>query len=212
VASIDRSLEAFMKLVLAAAAALSLSVALPVVSPGQSAAQAQDGKWKPYEFRGDERYEYELTMEDGSGAPKQTGFLLDIRKRSGEEFEVTWSVRSLVTREELSQQSLLETWASTVPAAAILTPVYAMFADQLELREGEKMSVMGAGTVKVVGKERIGERTGFVCQFSSKPDGGEEVLTWEWTIDPELALPIKSIVYENGKEQSRAELVEYTRK
>ena len=77
-----------------------------------------------------------------------------------------------------------------------------------ELKEGEKMSLFGAGTVKVTGKETVGGRTGFVCQYFQKT-GDEEELIWEWTVDPELALPIKSIVHDGGRETSRAELTAY---
>lgn len=198
-----------MKLVLAAVvAALALPFALPVVQ----GPAAQETKWKPFEFKGDESYEFKLTIDDGSGTPKTSGFLLDVRNKSEEDFEVTWSIRSVVKKSEMNEQSVLAAWASTVPAAAIMTPMYAMFVNELELKEGEKMSVFGAGTVKVIGKETIGGRTGFKCQFSTKSDGEAEVLTWEWTVDPELALPIKSIVYDGGSETSRTELVKYEKR
>src|SRR5687767_14274380 len=194
---------------IAAATVLALTFALGALTSPTTSSQGQGARWKPYQFKGDERYEYKLTIDDGSGERKVSGFLLEVRNKSEEDFEVTWSIRSDVKKDEMNEQSVLASWASTVPAAAIMTPVFGMFANDLELKVGEKLSVMGAGTVKVTGQETVGGRTGFICQFSSKPDGGDEVLTWEWTVDPALALPIKSIVYEGGRETSRTELLKY---
>jgi hypothetical protein len=166
----------------------------------------QDSKWHPFQFKGNERYDYKLTTLEGEER-KETGFALDIKKAAND-YEVTWSVRSKLKADELNEQAMLVGWTTAVPAWTIMNPMYAMFVNDLELKEGEKMSVFGAGTVKVVAKETVGGRSGFKCQFSAK-EGDKETLTWEWTVDPELALPIKSIMYSDGKESSRAELTAY---
>jgi hypothetical protein len=189
-----------MKLALAAAVVLALPVVL-------AAPRAQGTKWQPFQFRGDERYDYKLVVDDG-GTPKETGFGLDIRKHGDEGFDVTWSIKSTLKKDELNEQTMLVGWANAAPAWAIMNPMYAMFVNDLELKEGEKMSLYGAGTVKVTGKESVGGRTGFVCQYFQKTDDGEE-LVWEWTVDPDLALPIKSIAHDGGRETSRAELTAY---
>jgi hypothetical protein len=192
-----------MKLALAAILVIAVPVALA------AATTRPQTKWKPFQFRGDERYDYTLVMDDGSG-PKETGFGLDIRKKADAGFDVTWSIRSTLAQEELNEQTLLVGWASAAPAWTIMNPMYAMFVNDLELKEGEKMSVFGAGTVKVTGKETIGGRTGFTCQFLQK-DGDKEKLVWEWTVDPELALPIKSISHDGERETSRAVLTAYAK-
>lgn len=192
-----------MNLALAAFAAFAVCFALPAAEP-----PTQSSKWKPFQFHGNERYDFKLSMDDGSGTPKENGFALDIRKKSDTDYDVTWSIKSVVKKDELNEQTLLVGWANAAPAWAIMNPMYAMFVNDLELKEGEKMSVFGAGTVKVTGKETLGGRTGFICQFLAKNEDKEE-LTWEWTVDPDLALPIKSVVYSDGKETSRAVLTTY---
>jgi hypothetical protein len=190
-----------MKLALAALA-LAVPVALATTSP-----RPQGTKWKPFQFRGNERFDYKLVVDDG-GTPKETGFALDIRKKSEEDFDVTWSIKSALKKDELNEQTLLVGWANAAPAWAIMNPMYAMFVNDLELKEGEKMSLFGAGTVKVTGKETIAGRTGFICQYFQKTEDSED-LVWQWTVDPELALPLKSIVHDGGRETSRAELTGY---
>lgn len=196
-----------MKIALLAAAAFALSFASPSVttSPENS---VQGSKWKPFQFTGDERYDFRLTLDDGGETKKEHGFALDIRKKSAEDFEVTWSVKSALKKDELNEQALLVGWVNAAPAWAIMNPMYALFVNDLELSVGSKMSLFGAGTVKVTGKETIAGREGFVCQFLAKNDDKDE-LTWEWTVDPSLALPLKSVVFSDGKETSRAVLASY---
>lgn len=183
----------------------SLVLVLSAAAAATTAARAQDGKWKPYAFKGNERYDYKIVQLDGE-TKKETGFGLDLRTK-GEDFEVTWSTRSTMKKSE-SDQIMMAGWAQSAPAMTIMNPMYAMFINDLELKEGEKLSFMGMGMVKVTGKETLGGRTGFVCKLFQKQDD-KEVLTWEWTVDPELALPIKSILLENGQEKARVELTAY---
>lgn len=202
-----------MKLALVVVCALAVPVPVPVAFAAASSRVAppdQGTKWQPFRFQGDERYDYKLVTDDGSETPKENGFGLDIRKKEGGDFDVTWSIRSTVKKDELSDQGLLMGFANAAPAWTIMNPMYAMFVNDLELKEGEKMSVFGAGTVKVTGKETFGGRTGFICQFFQKA-GDKEELVWEWTVDPELALPLKSITYQSGQVASRAELTAYTK-
>lgn len=190
-----------MKLARVAALALVVPVALA------AAGTRPQTKWTPFQFKGDERFDYKLLIDDGSG-PRESGFGLDIRKKGDAAYDVTWSIRSTLPKEELNEQALLVGWGGAAPAMAIMNPMYAMFVTDLELKEGEKMSVFGAGTVKVTGKETVGGRTGYTCQFLQK-DGDKETLVWEWTVDPELALPIKSVTHDGERETSRAELTAY---
>jgi len=70
------------------------------------------------------------------------------------------------------------------------------------------MSLFGAGVIKVTKKETVGGRTGLICELYTKQDDKEQ-LTWVCTVDPALALPIRSITFEGGKEKYRMELVSY---
>jgi hypothetical protein len=94
------------------------------------------------------------------------------------------------------------------PAMLVMNPLFGAFLEQVELKEGEKMSLFGAGLVKVTKKEEVGGRTGLICELYTKQDD-KDVLTWSCTVDPALALPIRSITYEEGKERHRMDLVSY---
>ncbi|HVR83764.1 MAG TPA: hypothetical protein VMU54_05585 [Planctomycetota bacterium] len=173
--------------------------------------QDKPKKWKPYQFQGDERYEYKIVMNDQKGKPpKEIGYVLDIRKK-GDDFEVTWSTKSGVSKKEMNQNNLFGAFGAGIsPAWIIMNPMSQMFVDQLDLKVGEKMSFFGAATVKVTAEEKVGNRTGLTCQLIEKKKE-EEVVTWEWTVDVELALPIKSVTYDQGKEKYRMELISYTK-
>lgn len=180
-------------------AAALLLLALP--------AAAQDGKkWKPYQFSGDERYEYALTSLDGD-EKKQSGFALDIRKKGAEDWDVTWSTKMAMKKTQ-GPEVVMGGFAAGSPAIFVMNPVFGVFLEQVELKEGEKMSLLGAGLVKVVRKEQVGGRTGFVCELYTKQED-KDVLSWSCTIDPALALPIRSITYQDGKETHRLDLVSY---
>ena len=77
----------------------------------------------------------------------------------------------------------------------------------MDLKVGEKMNFFGAGIVKVIGKEKIAGREGFVCQLFQADE--EEKMMAEWVIDPELALPLRSKIFEDGELQGQIELVKY---
>ena len=57
----------------------SLALALALVFAPRAAAQ-DDKKWKPYQFKGNEKYEYKIVMTDADGT-KQMGYALDIRNK-----------------------------------------------------------------------------------------------------------------------------------
>jgi len=171
-------------------------------------AVAQDGaKWKPYQFKGDERYEYKTVMIEGE-EKKESGYILDIRKKGAEDWEISTTVRNGVKTAKIGAEHLYGSFGAMSPVLYLMNPLYGAFLEQVELKEGEKMSLFGAGVIKVGAKETVGGRTGFNCKLYTKMED-KDVLTWEWTVDPELALPIKSITYEGGKEKIRAELVSY---
>lgn len=172
------------------------------------AASAQDAKkWKPYQFTGNERYEYKATMTDGD-EKKELGYILDIRKKGEEDWDVTWSTRSAMKKTAGPEVLMGGMGMGLSPALFLMNPLFGAFLEQVELKEGEKMSLFGAGMVKVTKKETVGGRTGFICELYTKQDDKEQ-LTWSCTVDPELALPIRSITFEGGKEKQRMDLVAY---
>ena len=172
------------------------------------AAAAQDAKkWKPYQFTGNERYEYKVTAVEGD-AKKETGYILDIRNKGEEDWEVTWSVRSTMKKTAGSDILMGGMGMGLSPAMFLMNPLFGAFLEQVDLKVGEKMSLLGAGVVRVTKKETVGSRTGYTCELYTKQDDKEQ-LTWSCTVDPELALPIRSITFENGQEKYRMDLVSY---
>jgi hypothetical protein len=180
-----------------ALAVLFLLLALP--------AGAHDAKkWKPYQFSGDERYEYKVTTLEGD-EKKESGFVLDVRKKGSEDWDVTWSTKAVMKRTQ-GPELLVGGLAMVSPTVPVINPVFGIFLEQVDLKVGEKMSLLGAGLVKVVRQEQVGGRTGYVCELYTRQED-KDVQAWSCTIDPALAMPIRSIAFEEGKEKHRLELV-----
>jgi hypothetical protein len=185
--------------------AVIVSLACALMS---SSVSAQDGKkWKPYQFVGNERYEYKIAILEAE-EKKESGYILDLRKKGDDQLEVTSSTRNLMKKEQGAEIILGGGMMGLSPMLFLMNPLLGAFIEQVELKEGEKMSLFGAGVVKVTKKETVAGRTGFTCEMYTKVED-KDVLTWVVTIDPELALPIRSITYEGGKEKHRAELLSY---
>lgn len=173
-------------------------------------------KWQPYQFNGDERFEYRVIWAEDE-EQKEATYILDIKKsgkktEEGEDiFEVSYITRGMLRKEDLGAESAFGLWGAYGISlnVFVLNPTYAFFFSQMELKVGEKMSFFGAGTIKVTGKEKVAKREGFVCQLFQSEDDGEELIA-EWTIDPKLALPLRSKVFEEGKVQGQVELIKYT--
>jgi hypothetical protein len=173
------------------------------------AAFAQEGKkWKPYQFTGNERYEYKVVMVDGE-EKKESIFALDVRKKGEEDWDVTTSYRNTVKKSAQGAEILMGGMGmGLTPALFLMNPLFGAFLEQVELKEGEKMSLFGAGVIKVTKKETVGGRSGLICELYTKQDDKEQ-LTWVCTVDPALALPIRSVTLEGGKEKYRMELLNY---
>lgn len=184
---------------------LILALALSFVP--RSASAQDEKKWKPYQFKGNERYEYKAVMVDGD-AKKEMGYVLDIRKKGEEDWDVTTSIKTPMKKTQGAEILMGGLAMGLSPAMFLMNPLFGAFLEQVELKEGEKMSLFGAGLIKVTKKETVGGRTGFVCELYTKVEN-KDVLTWVCTIDPELALPIRSITFEEGKEKQRMDLVSY---
>ena len=185
---------------------LILGLALAFVPRGVSA--QDEKKWKPYQFKGNERFEYKVVMADGEGR-KEMGYVLDIRNKGAEDWDVTTSIKNPMKKSAQGAEVLMGGLAMGLsPAMYLMNPLFGAFLEQVELKEGEKMSLFGAGLIKVTKKETVGGRTGFVCELYTKVEN-KDTLTWVCVVDPDLALPIRSITFEEGKEKTRMELVSY---
>lgn len=167
-------------------------------------------KWQPYQFKGNERFEYEaITYEDEE--EKQVLYILDIKELEEDTLEITYTTKGTLKREELGMEAVYGLWGfhGISLIGLILNPSYSMYFQEMDLEVGEKMSFLGLGLVKVTGREKIAGREGFVCQFFQTTDDEEELVA-EWTVDPELALPLRSRVFSEEKVESQIELIKYT--
>lgn len=174
-------------------------------------------KWQAFEFRGDERFEYRVNWKIGE-EEKEAMYILDIRRSleqtpEGEAiFEVSYTTQGKLSKEELGPEAAFGLWSMYGISLNILVlnPAYGYFFAQMDMSVGEKMSFDGAGAVKIPRRETIGGREGFVCQFFQMVDGEEELVA-EWVIDPEIALSLRSKVFEKGELISQIELIGYVR-
>jgi hypothetical protein len=190
-----------------------LKVLIVLMSLGM-ASQAQN--WEPYNFKGDEMYTFKIIYdEDGDG--KTAIYSIDI-KSTGEKnatgehmHEVTYTTSAVIPENELGEQTAFGFWSAYGMSLSFvfLNPMYTMMFTQMEFEVGEKMSFFGAGKAEITGKERVGNREGYVCKYIQNDGDEGEQLVGEWVIDPELAFPLKSVTYDGEEVQSHIELVEY---
>jgi len=100
-----------------------------------AAAFAQDGKkWKPYQFTGNERYEYKVVMMDGEER-KESMFVLDVRKKGEEDWDVTTSYRNTVKKSAQGAEILMGgTGMGLTPALFLMNPLFGAFLEQVEMK------------------------------------------------------------------------------
>lgn len=60
----------------------------------------------------------------------------------------------------------------------------------------------------MTGKEKVGEREGYLCQFFQTVENKEELVTG-WVIDPKLALPLRAKNFKEERLESSFELISY---
>ena len=169
-------------------------------------------KWEPYQFKGNEYFEYKILLEEDE---QEATYILDIKESSkkstsGEEvFEVSYTTKGTLTKDELGPETAFGLWGvyGISLSMLVINPAYAFFFSQMDLKVGEKMNFFGAGIIKVIGKEKIAGREGFVCQLFQADE--EDKMLAEWVIDPELALPLRSKIFEDNELQGQIELVKY---
>lgn len=168
------------------------------------------GKWEPFQFRGNERFEYKILLEEDE-EESEVIYILDIKKSEKDKdvFEVTYTTKGTLTKDELGPETAFGLWGvyGISLNMLVINPAYTFFFSQMDLKEGEKMSFFGTGIVKIIGKEKIAGREGFVCQLFSAEE--EDKMVAEWVIDPELALPLRSKIFEDDELQGQIELIKY---
>jgi len=182
---------------------------------GAAPASAQ-AKWEPNKFKDNERYEYKIALPQDEKA-KELFYAVEVKStgkkdESGEELvELSYTTRSTVKKSELGERTAFGGGEMAGYSAmwAMSSAMYAAYFKDLEMKEGEKLSLFGMGTLKVTGKVKIADRDGFICKLFTKKDD-KEFLQIEWAIDPGLALPLKTVWYEDdGKPKHSMELVSY---
>ena len=129
-------------------------------------------KWQPYQFKGNERFEFKISFEENENKG-EAFYILDIKESSeksasGEEvYEVSYITKGTLTKDELGPETafgLMGSYGISLNML-VINPAYGFFFSQMDLKVGEKMNFFGAGIIKVIGKEKIAGREGFVCQL-----------------------------------------------
>ncbi len=176
-------------------------------------------KWTPLQFRDTERYEFRTETREGEKMVPGA-YVLELKPtdRKDEQgqtlIEVSVTTRSYCAKDALDSDPAGSVWGNQAVGMSMMTlnPMFAAYFQQVDLKVGEKMSLFGAGVVKVTGTEKIAGRDGFVCQYLQPMDGGKEQMVAEYVIDPALALPLRSKIFGDGEVQSAMEVTAYSGK
>ena len=188
---------------------LLVLLALPLLATTAVALAIEEG-WKPWQFKTNEVYELRVMDHNGRDA-KPTHFVLDIAPGEGEGMvQVSYTTRTQMKASELGAQTAFGGMASGMGAglAMMINPMAMGFMEQLDLAVGEKMALFGAGHIEVTGKETIAGVEGFVCKMFG-PKNQDSPLQSEWVVNPDLAIPLRSVTYNRGKKGFEVELVRY---
>ena len=160
--------------------------------------------WVPFKFKGNEMYEYNIERQEDDKT--SAIYSLKIEEIKGGKFRVEYSTRMEVERSNFNEQTAFGFLGSYGPLNFMFfNPMYKMLFEQLKLKVGEEMSYYGQGLMKVLGKENIAGRTGYICRLFDS-DGSP---VFEWVIDPELALPIRSTKLDEEVVEGETILLKY---
>lgn len=190
------------------------ALALIALGPARLAAEA----WTPYQFQRAETYAYTMSVveADPANSISDLRMVLDIRElapdpETGEAFYDF----SFTTTSTLSASDLQDGFSSVASMGGVysmlaVAPMAIMFLGMAELEVGHTTDLFGAGRLEVPGKETIAGREGYLVRMIMVEEG-EEALVSEMVIDPELALPLRSVTYEDGAPAMVFELTSYSR-
>lgn len=168
---------------------------------GLAVAAVEDG-WKLWQFGENERYELMMT-DYSSGDAKPVGMILDLSPAKepaadGErQVNVSYTTTTAVPLSELGPETAFGGAAGfgMGPAMMLMMNPMVGFMDQMTLAVGEKMALFGAGRIEITGKEKLAGIEGFVCKFFG-PKQEDEPLQFEWVVNPDLAMPLRSVTYD----------------
>lgn len=161
--------------------------------------------WTPFQFLGNELYRYKIKW--GEDEQESAIYSLTVKENESGNYTVNYSTQVEVEPSQLNSEVIFGVWGSYGPSLhfMFLNPMYEMLFNQLELNVGEKMSYYGQGTMKVTGTEKIVGRQGYVCRLFDTDDNPIA----EWVVDPGLALPLRSTMYESSGTEGEIILLNY---
>jgi len=182
-----------------------LGVCLAVVL-GLAAVAVADS-WTPYEFSGPAYYKYRIVQH----GTDEVVYALDVqRSELPGKLRVTTTTESLMDEEDLKGGAV---WGASpiltmAPMLMLGNPMFSGLISQMDLAVGTKRDFYGAGYAEIVSKETVAGVEGFRCELYMK-DGEKTVKQAEITVHPDLALPLRSLVYDDGKPKFEMTLLEY---
>ena len=174
------------------------ALALVVLVPAALAAEP----WTPYNFQRAERYGFTLSMAEMDEVDELL-FALDIREsapdpETGEPFfDISFTTSARVPAGDLQGGSMFLFGVGASYSMMAINPMALMFLGMADLEVGSTADLFGA-------------REGYVVRMIMVEEG-EEMLISEMVIDPELALPLRSVTYANGELVSVFLLTSYSR-
>jgi hypothetical protein len=167
-------------------------------------------KWKPYQFKESEYYEYKITAVEKD---KERSAIYSIRIKPSDEgmVEVTYSTTGKFPKAKLGAETAWGFWGAWGGASLsmiAMNPAFSAFLTQLDIKDGATWA-MGPMQLKVTGKETVAGREGYIVKmFMNEGDGAK--VKCEWTVDPALALPLKSKYFGDKKETYSMVLTKYS--
>ncbi|MBS3737116.1 MAG: hypothetical protein V5A87_02085 [Candidatus Bipolaricaulota bacterium] len=185
-----------------------VTVLLVIVALVFTGVSSYGATWEPFEFRGNESYSFEVTWQGSEGEESSIYEFRILEDKDGGYTVRFISEVKLSSSDELTGDLVYGAWSGYgVPIGYLLVnPIYSMMFGELDLKVGEKMSFYGQGRMEVIGTEKVAGKEGFLCKLT-----GDEGLMGEWVIDPDLALPLRSKMYESSGFDGAVELVNYER-
>ena len=185
----------------------ALVVCLVLVS-GFAAVAVADS-WTPYEFKGPAYYKYRITQHGSE--TQEVVYALDVQQSEQPgKLQVTTTTQSLVDEDDLTGGVVFgaSPLLSVAPMLMLGNPMFSGLISQMELVVGTKKDFFGAGYAEVVAKQTVAGVEGFRCELHMK-DGETMVKQAEITVHPDLALPLRSVVYDDGEPTFEMTLLEY---
>ncbi len=195
---------------------LLFSFTLATLTLGYAAPRLAEG-WKPFSFQGTERFEYKLVTHQRGQKPKESGMILELDKSEqksdagAELVKLSYTTQHWVEKDKLQGPNALASFGlagGMAPSFFFMNPMITGFSEQMDFEVGEKMSLFGAGKVEITAKETVAGVEGFVCKMFG-PKAQNEPLQFEWVVNPEVALPLRVLTYQNGELSSEMHLVSY---